>query len=116
MHELSDAALTGLVVEETGLSTESSSVKLTVSCIKHLKAFASFNVEPAPQGDSPAERTVTPYSGGAPPPGSGNETKRSLGLNLGYTINLNLPATSDPDVFDAIFKSLKQHLLRDDDA
>lgn len=38
-----------------------------------------------------------------------------LGLNLGYTINLNLPATSDPAVFNAIFKSLKEHLLRDED-
>jgi len=27
-----------------------------------------------------------------------------------------LPATSDPEVFDAIFKSLKEHLLSEDDA
>ena len=33
------------------------------------------------------------------------------GLRLGYTINLNLPATSDVAVFDAIFRSLKEHLL-----
>jgi hypothetical protein len=37
---------------------------------------------------------------------------QSLGLNLGYTINLNLPATSDPAVFNAIFKALKEHLLK----
>jgi hypothetical protein len=41
---------------------------------------------------------------------------KKIGFNLGYTINLNLPATSDPAVFNAIFKSLKEHLLRDDDA
>lgn len=33
-------------------------------------------------------------------------------MNLGYTINLNLPATSDIAVFNAIFKSLRENLLR----
>jgi hypothetical protein len=34
------------------------------------------------------------------------------GLNLSYTINLNLPETSDVEVFNAIFRSLKDNLLR----
>jgi Family of unknown function (DUF5343) len=34
------------------------------------------------------------------------------GINLSYTINLNLPETSDGKVFDAIFKSLKENLLK----
>ena len=38
-----------------------------------------------------------------------------LGLNLSYTINLNLPATSDIAVFNAIFKSLKENLLKSTD-
>jgi len=33
-------------------------------------------------------------------------------MNLSYTINLNLPATTDIKVFDAIFKSLREHLLK----
>lgn len=33
-------------------------------------------------------------------------------LGISYTINLNLPATCDVKVFDAIFKSLKEHLLK----
>jgi hypothetical protein len=32
-------------------------------------------------------------------------------LGLSYTINLNLPATTDIEVFHAIFKSLKEHIL-----
>ncbi|WP_410211384.1 DUF5343 domain-containing protein [Aquirhabdus sp.] len=32
-------------------------------------------------------------------------------LGLSYTINLNLPATTEIEVFNAIFKSLKEHLL-----
>jgi hypothetical protein len=33
------------------------------------------------------------------------------GLRLGYTINLNLPATTEIEVFNAIFKSLRENLL-----
>jgi hypothetical protein len=34
-------------------------------------------------------------------------------LRLSYTINLNLPATTEIEVFNAIFKSLRENLLRD---
>ncbi len=34
------------------------------------------------------------------------------GRRLGYTINLNLPATTEIEVFNAIFKSLRENLLR----
>lgn len=115
MHELTDPDLLGLVVEETGQPHDASAVKLTVSCIKHLKAFADFNSKPEQRtaiaksnDEEPATRTA--------PATRHVETTKNVGLNLGYTINLNLPATSDPEVFDAIFKSLKEHLLRNDDA
>jgi hypothetical protein len=42
-----------------------------------------------------------------------SERSNKLGLNLSYTINLNLPATSDQAVFNAIFKSLREHLISD---
>jgi hypothetical protein len=34
------------------------------------------------------------------------------GMGLTYTINLNLPATTEIEVFNAIFKSLRDNLLR----
>lgn len=34
-------------------------------------------------------------------------------LRLSYTINLNLPATTEIEVFNAIFKSLRDNLLRE---
>jgi hypothetical protein len=37
---------------------------------------------------------------------------QTVGLRLGYNINLNLPATSDIAVFNAIFKSLRENLLK----
>jgi hypothetical protein len=113
MHELSDKELAGLVTEETGQAHDSNPVKLIVACIKRLKAFADFNREPAEAVSAPAivPVPVGNVGDGSPSPGGGG-----IGLNLGYTINLNLPATADPAVFDAIFKSLKEHLLRPDDA
>ena len=43
-------------------------------------------------------------------------TERTLiktGLGISYTINLNLPATTEIEVFNAIFKSLKHHILEE---
>ena len=34
-------------------------------------------------------------------------------LHLSYTINLNLPATTEIEVFNAIFKSLRENMLRE---
>jgi hypothetical protein len=35
-------------------------------------------------------------------------------FGLSYTINLNLPATTEIEVFNAIFKSLRENLLREE--
>jgi hypothetical protein len=115
MHQLSDDKLQGLVVEETGGAADSSAVKFTTSCIKNLKTLASFDAvdEPTPLAPVPAPQHERQEGSGRQ---KDNGRGSGLGLNLGYTINLNLPATSDPKVFDAIFKSLKEHLLREDDA
>jgi len=41
------------------------------------------------------------------------EELRNGRLRLSYTINLNLPATTEIEVFNAIFKSLRENLLRE---
>jgi hypothetical protein len=114
MHELPEEALLGLVTEETGQAHDSGPVKLVCACIKHLKTFANFSQasEPILSGSASAPTHDAPTRPAAETPIS----PQSFGLNLGYTINLNLPATSDPEVFNAIFKSLKEHLLRPSDA
>jgi hypothetical protein len=115
MHELPDPALLGLIVEETGHAHDSNAVKLMFACIKHLKSFADFKPAAEPLLNPMPIKVAEPPSDDRQTGRGRNETK-SIGLNLGYTINLNLPATSDPEVFDAIFRSLKQHLLQQDDA
>lgn len=113
MHELNDADLLGLVVEETGEAHDSNPVKLTVNCIKHLKGFADFKTNAAQSSGAVAK---IDEQAAAPPPGRNDAIGKQIGFNLGYTINLNLPATSDAAVFDAIFKSLRENLLREQDA
>ena len=107
-HELSDSELKGSIIQITGLEENSNVVILTVSTFKKLKQFANFD---ALSVDKSQKET-------AEEPVQGKEEKETvlsqprMGLNLSYTINLNLPATSDISVFNAIFKSLKENLLK----
>lgn len=114
MHQLSDKDLRGLILEETGLGDDSNVVGLVLSCIKAIKKVADWG-NPAvaePQAIQVAlPRNEASTNGNPPPP----DSSRKLGLSLSYTINLNLPATSDIAVFNAIFKSLKENLLRGSD-
>jgi hypothetical protein len=112
MHALSDRELKGLVVEATGNAPESRSVALTVSTIQKLKEFADFQAQEPAKSDLPAR--LPPHSAHEERPPPLELPPSGLGLNLGYTINLNLPATTDINVFNAIFKSLRDNLLRDD--
>lgn len=114
MHLLSDKDLRGLIVEETGVEQDSTVVQNVLSCIKQLRKFAKWET-PDPEVETKSEIVDAQTS----PDPEKRETSRvlppahqSFGLNLGYTINLNLPATSDPAVFNALFRALKEHLLR----
>lgn len=70
------------------------------------------------EGGSPRPRKETPEAGK-----EGDETQDEREtdreklfngrLGLSYTINLNLPATTEIEVFNAIFKSLRENLLRE---
>lgn len=117
-HELPDAKLRGLIIEETGASDDSSSVTNVLTAIRHLKAYADFSGKKSTESMPLAiVKEVVP---GANNGDSASATRsstddKSVGLNLSYTINLNLPATSDIAVFNAIFKSLKENLLRSSD-
>jgi hypothetical protein len=111
MHDLDDKQLRGLVVEETGEAQDSNVVTMVVSCLKAIKKYAKWTPAAA------ADKALVPAAQikeDTPPP-KPDRLSRTLGMNLGYTINLNLPATTDVAVFNAIFKSLKEHLLKDSD-
>jgi hypothetical protein len=108
VHDANDKDLKGLVVQATGAEPDSRVVQAIVGSLKALKAFAKF--DQSVEAEAPTEESNAP-SEEETPQGAAPSLLRA-GFNLGYTINLNLPATTDIAVFDAIFKSLKEHLLK----
>ena len=108
VHEASDRDLLGIVVQVTGFEPDNSTTKAMVASFKTLKEFAEIKEEEEKREISREEKAWSE---------KGDEIEKEhvvlkRGLGLSYTINLNLPATSDITVFDAIFKSLKEHLLK----
>ncbi|PHR86714.1 MAG: hypothetical protein COA80_19420 [Leeuwenhoekiella sp.] len=111
-HELSKKDLTKLVSEITGKPHDNTTVKVIVNSFTNAKKFADFEAKPTTSQkvetkkptESSKENTVTPIP---------QNTTEKLKLGLNYTINLVLPKTDDPAIYDAIFKSLKDNLLNE---
>lgn len=111
-YQLPEKELLALIVQVTGVETGNRAAQLTLAALKVLKSYANFEAQDSAPARSDPEPTLAqdqstrsqvitlPDTGGS-----------KLGLNLAYTINLNLPATADQAVFNAIFRSLKEHLL-----
>lgn len=112
VHDANDKDLKGLIVQVTGLGEDSKLIPAMIGTFKTLKEYADFNVESdlgfAQQGNDEGDDLGGGNDGQGGRVGSGDY---SNSIRLGYTIHLNLPATTDIAVFNAIFKSLKEHLL-----
>lgn len=108
-QDLKDKELKGLIVQATGGEPGSSTTGGILGSFKALKAFASFEsggevATEADTGEEASDDTSAANTTGEQSPAR---------LNLSYTINLNLPATSDIAVFNSIFKALREHILRE---
>ena len=114
--KLPDTQLRGLIIEETGQGEDSNVVSLILNNIRALKKFASFDQPESPAPMPVPEQVEPPKESQLPTTRIIRGNAQGLGLNLSYTINLNLPATADIAVFNAIFKSLKENLLQVSDA
>lgn len=114
-YELTPEKLKNLIVEISGKEKGDSSVKAVASSFLACNSLADFDEQPnSPANEEEARISdATPANDGSQAlveyqrRGGGN--KRGLGLS--YTINLNLPETNDIDVFNAIFKSLRENIL-----
>ena len=113
-HKLSGDELKGLIVEVTGNPKTAQVTKLTLATFKTLREMAKFSDIAELEKIGPEPEEVS-----APTPISEQTIKldhqtvrHGAALNLAYTINLNLPPTSDVEVFNAIFSALKEHLIK----
>ena len=104
-HSLNRKELEGLVVEATGLTSADTTVKSIVGTFETLKALADFDAKASKQ--KPNEDPDDKESGE-----DTSDDSNGVKLNLAYSINLVLPKTDDVAVFNAIFSSLRQHLLK----
>jgi hypothetical protein len=90
----------------TGAADNDPALSAAGSTFIELVKLADFEADPKTHGKhkvTPVE--ISPNNSNPPTPPSGQK------LGISYTINLNLPATTEVEVFNAIFKSLKEHIL-----
>jgi hypothetical protein len=88
-----------------GAGEDDANIQYVAGTFTELSKMAAWEGTAAMRLNPPAE---THQEGGAG--GVGKELGR---IGLSYTINLNLPATTEIEVFNAIFKSLRENLLRE---
>jgi hypothetical protein len=112
-YKLSDKELQALVLQVTGLNAENRVAQAILGTLKTMRPFANFDTSAENQQIATASATPIPSQEPSRQPMHEVTGGAGMGLNLAYTINLNLPATSDQAVFNAIFKSLREHLLSD---
>jgi hypothetical protein len=106
-QDLSRVELTKVISEITGSPHDNSTVKAIVGTYTFAKEFADFESKKEAIIDKDEKpKSEKPYD-------DSNKSIKKLNLGLSYTINLVLPKTDDPAIYNAIFKSLKENLLND---
>lgn len=114
VYRLDKAKLTDVVVEMTGLERDNQVVRNIVGTFSALNAFADFeaaqDISATSGTESPSIETDSeePISRMLP---TRMAAPSGVGMNLSYTINLNLPESTNIEVFNTIFRALKQNLL-----
>lgn len=102
-NRLSSDELLEKLTSLLGKSKDDKTIPKVVSTFTELCRLADFENK---------EKIVEENKGEIPPEPVHVEHESKTKLGISYTINLNLPATTDVAVFDAIFKSLKENLLK----
>jgi len=108
-HKLDKTKLKGIMMEITGESHDSGTLNFMINSFWNAKELAEFKDNGLSTIDSETEE--------------GNKEQEhndkheeiqtdKVKLGLNYTINLVLPKTDDPAIYNAIFKSLKENLLK----
>jgi len=104
------AKLKGLL----GVAEDDGTIPLVASTFLELSKLATWNgAAPKPKKE-PEEPQISKSARAGADKGEAEPKHEETdgAFRIGYTINLNLPATTEIEVFNAIFKSLRENLLR----
>ncbi|WP_428307315.1 DUF5343 domain-containing protein [Lacipirellula sp.] len=112
VYELPEPALRGLIVEATGLEEDSPTLRAIAKSFMELRELADFDNESDVIADADSSNSVANGPPTSLPLQVHHNQPSTIGVGLSYTINLNLPETTDIAVFNAIFKSLRENLLQ----
>ena len=104
-HDLNEKDLKGLILQVTGLEDGNKVAQLIQGTFSRIKKHADFEGDLASSGEED--------EGEGEDEGKKTSEKGPIKLNMGYNIHLNLPASTNIEVFNAIFKSLRENLLRE---
>ena len=102
-HTLTREEVKTKLISVLGVSKDDTQIPKIVSTFFELVKLADFeNEEPEAIENETKETSEEPLRVQMP----------AHKFGISYTINLNLPATNDVEVFNAIFKALKENLLK----
>lgn len=108
-HALTDDKLKNLVVEVTGKEPGDGTLGAIVGSFKACKQLADFDAADILRKEKVAPLEVSKSLVKHEP-----KSISSTDLRLAYTINVNLPETTDVNVYNAIFSAIRTNLLTDE--
>ncbi|MEY9780798.1 DUF5343 domain-containing protein [Sinorhizobium fredii] len=108
-HALTDDKLKNLVVEVTGKEPGDGTISAIVGSFKACKLLADFDAV-----DATVKGKIAPLDISKSLVRHEAKASSSTELRLAYTINVNLPETTDVNVYNAIFSAIRANLLTDE--
>lgn len=108
VHKADEATVKDIIVEITGLKKTDHIVRLMYSSFDSVRGFITGELVSGATDTAKGEDTASD-----PPEGTTGTRQMSPGsIGLSYQINIVLPETENIEVFNSIFKSLRDNLLR----
>lgn len=113
-YKLDKSKLTDIIVEMTGLEKNNGVVRNIVGTFTALNSYADFDqsLTAGVPGEALPAKVLEEADREQPSSSSRGYNAERVGMNLSYTINLNLPETTNIEVFNSIFRALKENMLK----
>ncbi len=112
-HKLSKEELTAKLISLLGVGKDDSVIPAIVGTFTELVKLSDFEAKPDNKHDSSGKEESHLESAQETKLPSTKKEQISHRLGISYTINLNLPATTEIEVYNSIFKALKENLLNE---